>query len=95
MDIMKLVFARLQNHKNRTRLLLLGLVVVVGALKLWKKMLPSLLHIWTNDYFQCVMRAAHHRGFGLGNVRRPLRPISAEAEAAMLATLAPLLENAS
>ena len=66
-----------------------------GALKLWKKMLPSLLHIWTNDYFQCVMRAAHHRGFGLGNVRRPLRPISAEAEAAMLATLAPLLEKAS
>lgn len=64
-----------------------------GALKLWNKMLPSLLHIWTNDYLQCVVRAAHHRGMGLGHVRRPLRPLTDEAEAVMLTTLAPLLED--
>lgn len=61
-----------------------------GALALWQKMLPSLLHIWTHDYMQCVLVAARHRGYGLGNVRRPLRPLSPEAEAAMIATLAPL-----
>ena len=66
-----------------------------AALKLWKKMLPSLLHIWTNDYLQCVMVAARHRGMGLGHVRRPLRPLSDAAEKAMLATLVPLLEEAS
>lgn len=64
---------------------------IAGAMALWQKMLPSLLHIWTNDYMQCIVRAAHHRGYGLGNVRRPLRPLSVEAEAAMLATLQPLL----
>ena len=64
-----------------------------GALALWQKMLPSLLHIWTNDYVQCVVRASHHRGYGLGHVRKPLRPLSAEAEAAIVATLAPLLEG--
>lgn len=66
-----------------------------GALVLWKRMLPSLLHIWTNDYMQCVVRAAQYRGMGLGNVRRPLQPLSGDAEAAMLATLAPLLEGAA
>ena len=63
-----------------------------GALTLWQKMLPSLLHIWTHDYMQCVLVAAKHRGFGLGNVRRPLRSLSSEAEAEMIATLAPLLD---
>ncbi|WP_406650205.1 dihydrodipicolinate synthase family protein [Aliisedimentitalea scapharcae] len=62
----------------------------VQALALWQKMLPSLLHIWTHDYMQCVVVAAHHRGYGLGNVRRPLRQIDAAAQAAMLRTLAPL-----
>lgn len=60
------------------------------ALALWQKMLPSLLHIWTHDYMQCVVVAAHHRGYGLGNVRRPLRQIDEAAQASMIATLAPL-----
>ncbi len=60
------------------------------ALTLWQKMLPSLLHIWTHDYMQCVIAAAHYRGYGLGNVRRPLRQIDDTAKAAMIATLAPL-----
>jgi len=62
------------------------------AMALWQKMLPSLLHIWTHDYMQCVIAAAHHRGYGLGNVRRPLRQIDDTAKAAMIATLA-LLEG--
>lgn len=62
-----------------------------AALALWQKMLPSLLHIWTHDYMQCVLVAARHRGYGLGNVRRPLRPLSKSAEAEMIATLAPLM----
>lgn len=60
------------------------------ALTLWQKMLPSLLHIWTHNYMQCVITAAHYRGYGLGNVRRPLRQIDDTAKAAMIATLAPL-----
>lgn len=60
------------------------------ALVLWQKMLPSLLHIWTHDYMQCVVTAARHRGFGLGNVRRPLRQITDAQKAEMIATLAPL-----
>lgn len=61
-----------------------------GALDLWKKMLPSLLHIWTNQYLQCVLAAAKHRGYGTGNVRAPLQPISQEKRDAMIKTLAPL-----
>ena len=61
-----------------------------GALTLWQKMLPSLLHIWTHDYIQCVLAASKHRGYGLGAVRRPLRPLSAESQAKLIATLAPL-----
>jgi len=64
-----------------------------GALALWRKMLPSLLHIWTHDYIQCVVVAARYRGFGSGKIRRPLRPLSAEAEAAMITALAPLVND--
>ena len=61
-----------------------------GALTLWQKMLPSLLHVWTHDYIPCVVAASKHRGYGLGTVRRPLRPLSAESQAELIATLAPL-----
>lgn len=66
-----------------------------AALALWQRMLPSLLHIWTHDYMQCVLAASRHRGYGLGNIRRPLRPLSPGAEAAMIATLAPLTGETS
>ena len=62
-----------------------------GALDLWQKMLPSLLHIWTHDYMQCVLTASHARGYGLGNVRRPLIPLNEAAKQEMLNTLRPLL----
>jgi 4-hydroxy-tetrahydrodipicolinate synthase len=61
------------------------------ALALWKKMIPSLLHIWTTDYIQAVLAAAHHRGYGTGNVRKPLRNWDKSKKDAMIATLAPLL----
>ena len=64
---------------------------LVGALDLWQKMLPSLLHIWTHDYMQCVLTASHARGYGLGNVRRPLIPLTEVAKQEMLNTLRPLL----
>lgn len=63
------------------------------ALALWRKMLPSLLHIWTHDYLQCVLTAAHHRGYGTGNVRRPLRAMDQAGKDAMIATLNPLLDG--
>ena len=61
------------------------------ALALWKRMLPSLLHIWTTDYIQAVLAASRHRGYGTGNVRRPLRPWDQAKRDAMIATLAPLV----
>jgi len=64
-----------------------------GALDLWQKMLPSLLHIWTHDYMQCVLTAAHARGYGLGNVRRPLIPLTEAATQEMLDTLRPLIDK--
>ena len=64
---------------------------LVGALDLWQKMLPSLLHIWTHDYMQCVLTASHARGYGLGNVRRPLIPLTEVAKQKMLNTLRPLI----
>lgn len=61
------------------------------ALALWKKMLPSLLHIWTTEYIQAVLAAAKHRGYGTGNVRKPLRNWDRQKRDAMIATLAPLM----
>jgi 4-hydroxy-tetrahydrodipicolinate synthase len=61
------------------------------ALALWKKMIPSLLHIWTTEYIQAVLAAAHHRGYGTGFVRRPLRNWDEAKKREMVATLKPLL----
>lgn len=61
------------------------------ALALWQKMIPSLLHIWTNDYVPGVLAAAHKRGFGTGNLRRPVRALDQAGKDAMIASLAPLL----
>lgn len=63
------------------------------ALALWQKMLPSLLHIWTHDYIPAVLAAAHHRGYGTGNLRRPVRGLNEADTAAMIATLSPLMDK--
>lgn len=65
-----------------------------AAQALWRKMLPSLLYIWTNRYAQCVLAAAQHRGYGTGYVRAPLQQISPEMRAGMMMALEPLLGGA-
>lgn len=59
----------------------------VGALELWKKMIPSLLHIWHGNYFSSVKSACRMRGFEGGTVRRPLKALSIEAESELAKTL--------
>ena len=60
------------------------------ALTLWQRMLPSLLFIWRSPYTPSVLRAAQLRGYGTGNVRRPLRKLSADQEAQLRRSLEPL-----
>jgi 4-hydroxy-tetrahydrodipicolinate synthase len=60
------------------------------ALALWKKMLPSLLFIWRTHYTPSVLRAAHLRGYGTGNVRKPLAKLTAEQDKALQEAIAPL-----
>lgn len=84
------------NYMPHETVKLYGLVKsgdVAGALDLWQKMLPSLLHIWTHDYMQCVLSASEARGYGLGNVRRPLIPLTEAAKKEMLDTLRPLVDE--
>lgn len=84
------------NYMPHETVKLYGLVKsgdLAGALDLWQKMLPSLLHIWTHDYMQCVLSASEARGYGLGNVRRPLIPLTEGAKKEMLDTLRPLVDE--
>lgn len=62
------------------------------ALSLWQRMLPSILLFWQGFYVQSVLRAAQLRGFGIGNVRKPLRGITAEQDAAIQKAIAPLIK---
>ncbi|MBK5571620.1 dihydrodipicolinate synthase family protein [Ensifer sp. SSB1] len=50
------------------------------ALELWQRMLPSLLFIWRTKYTPSVLRASQLRGYGTGNVRKPLSKISAQED---------------
>ncbi|KIY40659.1 DapA protein [Pseudomonas sp. 10-1B] len=61
------------------------------AFALWERMLPSQLLIWKNRYLPLVVHAAHQRGYGTGNLRKPIRPLSAAERSAMDAAIAPLL----
>lgn len=60
------------------------------AFTAWQRMLPSLLFIWRVNYTPSVLRAAELRGFGTGNVRKPLRRLAPEQDAALQAALEPL-----
>jgi 4-hydroxy-tetrahydrodipicolinate synthase len=60
------------------------------AFELWQRMLPSLLFIWRVNYTPSVLRAAEFRGFGTGNLRKPLRRLTPEQDAALRAKLEPL-----
>lgn len=58
-----------------------------SAITLWNKMLPSLIWMWNNDYIPAMKSAVRMRGYEGGGVRKPLRPISADDEKALAATL--------
>ena len=58
-----------------------------AALDLWQKMLPSIIWMWSNDYISGMKNAVRIRGFDGGVVRKPLRPISAEDERALIEAL--------
>ncbi|ESY78069.1 dihydrodipicolinate synthase family protein, partial [Mesorhizobium sp. LNHC229A00] len=60
------------------------------ALALWQRMLPSILFVWRAPYTPSVLRAAQLRGFGTGNVRRPLRKLDADQEVLLRRSLEPL-----
>lgn len=82
------------NYMPRESLELFQLVQAqrhVEALALWQRMLRSLLLIWEGDYPQKVLYASQLRGYGLGHVRKPLRPLSPEQQAAVREALAPLM----
>ena len=65
------------------------------ALALWQRMLPSLLFIWRAPYTPSVVKAAQWRGYGTGNVRKPLARLSPEQESDLRTALEPLLGPAS
>jgi 4-hydroxy-tetrahydrodipicolinate synthase len=51
-----------------------------GAMALWQRMIPSLLHIWSGLYIPKVKAAARLRGFDGGSVRAPLRNLNPAEE---------------
>jgi len=65
------------------------------ALALWQRMLPSLLFICSGfgHYLCSVLRASQLRGFGNGNIRKPLKPLAAEYEQALRQSLQALEEK--
>lgn len=60
------------------------------ALALWQRMLPSLLFIWRTKYTPSVVRAAQLRGYGTGNVRRPLSKLSSQEDKELQSALVAL-----
>ena len=63
------------------------------AQELWQRMLPSLLFIWRAPYNPSVARAAQLRGYGTGNVRKPLRVLTKDQDKALQEAIQPLLSN--
>jgi len=65
------------------------------ALALWQKMLPSLLFVCAGfgHYLSGVLRASQLRGFGNGQIRKPLKPLPANYENALREALQPLEET--
>jgi 4-hydroxy-tetrahydrodipicolinate synthase len=63
---------------------------ISGAMALWSRMIPSLLHIWRGNYIPKVKAASRLRGFDGGGVRAPLRDLSAGEARELAACLEPL-----
>jgi len=78
------------NYMPREAVQLYDLVTngdIPGAMKLWSRMIPSLLCIWRGNYIARVKAASRMRGFDAGAVRAPLTALSTEQEAEIAATL--------
>jgi 4-hydroxy-tetrahydrodipicolinate synthase len=60
------------------------------ALTLWQRMLPSLLFVWRAPYIPSVLLASQIRGYGTGNVRKPLKRLPKDQEVALQHSLEPL-----
>ena len=63
---------------------------VAGAMALWRRMIPSLLYIWSGNYVARVKAACRLRGYDGGGVRAPLQEVSSEEERRLAACLEPL-----
>jgi 4-hydroxy-tetrahydrodipicolinate synthase len=63
------------------------------AFALWSRMLPSLLLVQTTNYIPAVLYAAHLRGFGTGNLRKPQRRISEQEAVLLKVALEPLING--
>jgi 4-hydroxy-tetrahydrodipicolinate synthase len=61
-----------------------------GAMALWQRMIPSLLHIWSGQYIPKVKAAARLRGFDGGSVRAPLRNLNPTEQRELAISLEPL-----
>jgi 4-hydroxy-tetrahydrodipicolinate synthase len=63
---------------------------IAGAMKLWSRMIPSLLYVWSGNYVPRIKAAARLRGFDGGGVRAPLQKLSSEEERELASRLEPL-----
>jgi 4-hydroxy-tetrahydrodipicolinate synthase len=63
---------------------------IAGAMKLWSRMIPSLLYIWRGNYIAKVKAACRLRGFDGGGVRAPLQSLSPDEERVLASCLEPL-----
>lgn len=64
-----------------------------AAISLWKRMIPSLLYIWSGQYIPKVKAASRLRGFDGGSVRAPLQNLDKAALGELEACLQPLNRN--
>lgn len=60
--------------------------------ELWRALEPAMNLIWQGDYVQSVYAAAEMTGYGAGQPRRPLSPLSSEKRAALRDALGGLIE---
>ena len=69
---------------------LVGSGDISAAMRLWSRMIPSLLYIWRGNYIPKVKAASRLRGFDGGSVRVPLRDLTKEETRTLTASLEPL-----
>jgi 4-hydroxy-tetrahydrodipicolinate synthase len=81
------------NYMPRESVRLFELVTgndIAGAMKLWSRMIPSLLCLWRGNYVPKIKAACRLRDFGGGGVRAPLQNLSDDETRELAACLEPL-----